>query len=63
MARLDEYLTEDEFNALEEVDEGRNVPIAVDLSNRLLQFGYIHETATGFRSTSAGQMRLALGKK
>jgi hypothetical protein len=27
MVCLDEYLTADEFNALEEVDEGRNRPI------------------------------------
>lgn len=62
MARLDEYLTDDEFNALEQVDEGRNAPIAADLSSRLLKFGYIQETPKGLRSTSPGEMRLALGK-
>ena len=62
MARLDEYLTDEEFNALEEVDEDRNVPIPMNLRDRLVELGYIQETPKGFRITSAGQMRLALGK-
>ena len=62
MVHLDEYLTDDEFNALEEVDEGRNRPIPENLSDRLVKLGYIQETPKGLRSTSPGQMRLALGK-
>jgi hypothetical protein len=31
MVRLDEYLTDEEFNALEEVDEDRNLPIPKNL--------------------------------
>ena len=62
MVCLDEYLTADEFNALEEVDEGRNRPIPKNLSDRLVKLGYIQETPKGLRSTSPGQMRLALGK-
>jgi hypothetical protein len=62
MVRLNEYLTDDEFNALEKVDEGRNAPIAEGLSNRLLKLGYIQKTPKGLRSTSPGEMRLALGK-
>jgi len=62
MVSLDEYLTADEFNALEEVDEGRNRPIPKNLSDRLVELGYIQKTTEGLRSTSPGQMRLALGK-
>jgi hypothetical protein len=38
----------------------RSIP--KDLSDRLLELGYIHETPKGLGSTSPGQMRLALGK-
>jgi hypothetical protein len=62
MARLDEYLTAAEFDALEESDEGRSRPISNDLSDRLLELGYIRQTPEGVEITSAGQMRLALGK-
>ena len=62
MARLNEYLTAAEFDALEQVDEGRNRPIPKDLSDRLLEVGYIRETPEGLAITNAGQMRLALGK-
>ena len=63
MARLDEYLNDDEYNTLEEVGEnGRNLAIPRQVRDRLLQLGYIQETVNGLRITSAGQMRLALGK-
>jgi hypothetical protein len=62
MARLDEYLTNDEFDALEQVDEGKNWPMSKALSDRLLEFGYIRQAPGGFEITSAGQMRLALGR-
>jgi hypothetical protein len=61
MTRLDEFLTAAEFDALEQFDEGRDKPIAKNLSDRLLELGYIEETSTGLATTSAGQMRLALG--
>jgi hypothetical protein len=61
MTRLDEFLTAAEFDALEQVDEGRDKPIAKNLSDRLLELGYIEETLAGLAITSAGQMRLALG--
>jgi hypothetical protein len=61
MPRLDEFLTAAEFDALEQVDEGRNRPIAKNLSARLLELGYIQKTTDGLAITSAGQMRLALG--
>jgi hypothetical protein len=44
MTRLDEFLTAAEFDALEQVDEGRNKPIATNLSDRLLELGYFKET-------------------
>lgn len=62
MARLTEWLEDSEFDALEEVCEDRNAPISEGLRNRLLELGYIHETPAGLRCTSAGEMRLALGK-
>jgi hypothetical protein len=62
MARLDEYLTAGEFDALEQVDEGRNRPISKVFSDRLVELGYIQESALGVVITDAGQMRLALGK-
>jgi hypothetical protein len=62
MARLDEYLTNDEFDALEQVDEGKNWPISQTLSERLSELGYIKQTAEGLEITSAGRMRLAFGK-
>jgi hypothetical protein len=62
MTRLDEYLTAAEFDALEQVDEGRNRPIPKVFSDRLLELGYIQESALGLVITNAGQMRLALGK-
>jgi hypothetical protein len=62
MARLDEYLTNDEFGALEQVDEGKNWPLSKMLSERLLELGYIKQTPEGLEITSAGQMRLALGR-
>jgi hypothetical protein len=61
MTRLDEFLTTAEFDALEQVDEGGNQSIARNLSDRLLELGYIKESATALAITSAGQMRLALG--
>jgi hypothetical protein len=61
MTRLDEFLTAAEFDALEQVDEGRNRSIAKNLSDRLLELDYIEETPAGMTITSAGQMRLALG--
>jgi hypothetical protein len=61
MTRLDEFLTAAEFDALEQVDEGRNRSIAKNLSDRLLELDYIEETPAGMAITSAGQMRLALG--
>ena len=61
MTRLDEFLTAAEFDALEQVDEARNRSIAKNLSDRLLELGYIEETPAGLVITSAGQMRLALG--
>jgi hypothetical protein len=63
MPRLDEFLTAAEFDALEQVDEGRNRSIAKNLSDRLLELGYIEETPAGLAITSAGQMRLALGAR
>lgn len=62
MARLSEYLSEEEFNALEEVCEDRNLPIAEAPRQRLIELGYIEETSKGLRCTSAGEMRLAFGK-
>ena len=62
MARLNEYLTTAELNALEEVGDGLNRPVSQrDLRDRLLLLGYIQEFAEGLAITSAGQMRLALG--
>jgi hypothetical protein len=61
MTHLDEFLTAAEFDALEQVDEGGNHSIAKNLSDRLLELGYIKETPSGLGITSAGQMRLALG--
>jgi hypothetical protein len=61
MTRLDEFLTAAEFDALEQVDEGGNRSIAKNLSDRLLELGYIKEIPDGLAITSAGQMRLALG--
>jgi hypothetical protein len=62
MARLNEYLNNDEFDALEQVDEGKNWPMSKTLSDRLLELGYIKQAPKGFEITSAGQMRLALGR-
>jgi hypothetical protein len=62
MARLDEYLTAAEFEALEQIDEGKNWPVAKSLCERLLELGYVEPTPEGARITSAGQMRLALGE-
>ncbi len=62
MARLDEYLTAAEFDALEQIDEGKSWPVSQNHSDRLLELGYIEETTKGLAITSAGQMRLALGK-
>ncbi len=62
MARLDEYLTHHEFDALEQIDEGRSRSIPENLTDRLLELGYVHETPEGLEITSAGQMRLALGR-
>jgi hypothetical protein len=61
MTRLDEFLTPAEFDALEQVDEGRNRSIAKNLSDRLVELSYIKEIPDGLAITSAGQMRLALG--
>jgi hypothetical protein len=62
MASLTEYLGDDEFDALEQVCEDRNLSIAEGPRNRLIELGYIEQTAKGLRCTSAGEMRLALGK-
>jgi hypothetical protein len=59
MTRLDEFLTAAEFDALEQVDEGRS--IAKNLSDRLLALSYIEEAPVGMAITSAGRVRLALG--
>jgi hypothetical protein len=59
MTRLDEFLTAAEFDALEQVDEGRS--IAKNLSDRLFALSYIEEAPVGMAITSAGLMRLALG--
>ena len=63
MARLTEYLGDEEFDALEEVCEDRNASIAEGLRNRLIGLGYIEDTSEGLRCTSAGEMRLALGNR
>jgi hypothetical protein len=63
MARLDEFLTAEEFDALEQVDGGGNQSIAKNLSDRLLGLGYIEEAPAGLAITSAGRMRLALGTR
>ena len=62
MARLTEYLEDEEFGALEQVCEDRNISIADGLRDRLIELGYIQQTSKGLQSTSAGAMRLALGK-
>jgi hypothetical protein len=62
MARLDEFLTDTEFDALEQIDEGENWPISKSLTDRLIELGYINQTPQGFEITSAGRMRLAFGK-
>jgi hypothetical protein len=61
MARLNEFLTAAEFDALEQVDEGRNRPIPQNHSDRLMELGYVQQATLGISITSAGQMRLALG--
>jgi hypothetical protein len=63
MTRLDEFLTAPEYDALEQFDEGGNQSIAKNLSERLLELGYIKQTPTSLVITSAGQMRLALGAR
>jgi hypothetical protein len=62
MASLTEYLDDEEFDALEQVCEDRNASIAAGLRERLIELGYVEKTSKGLRSTSAGEMRLALGK-
>jgi hypothetical protein len=62
MARLDEFLTDNEFGALEQINEGGNWPVSKGLTDRLLELDYIRQTPQGFEITSAGQMRLALGR-
>ncbi len=62
MARLDEFLTATEFDALEQIGEGENWPVSKSLTDRLLELGYIKEAQQGFEITSAGQMRLAFGR-
>jgi hypothetical protein len=62
MARLTEYLTDEEFDALEQVCEDRGASIEEGLKSRLLQLGYIRATSKGLACTSAGEMRLAFGK-
>jgi hypothetical protein len=52
MARLDEFLTAAEFDALEQIDEGGNQSIAKGLSDRLLELGYTKETPTGLAITT-----------
>jgi len=58
---LNEFLTAAEFDAVEQVDEGRNRPIPKHFSDRLLELGYIQKIVDDLAITSAGQMRLALG--
>jgi len=62
MARLDEFLTATEFDALEQIGEGENWPVSKGLTDRLLELGYIKQAPQGFEITSAGQMRLAFGR-
>jgi hypothetical protein len=63
MARLDEYLTDEEFNIPEEIEkDGKNRSLPKPAKERLLQLGYIQKTANGPRITSAGRIRLALGR-
>jgi len=62
MARLDEYLTDSEFEVFEQVDEGKDWPVPKNLCERLLELGYVRESPKGLEITSAGQMRLALGR-
>jgi hypothetical protein len=62
MVRLDEYLTTDEFSALEGIRDGKKRPVPKDLRDHLLELGYIREVLGGLALTDAGQMRLALGK-
>jgi hypothetical protein len=62
MARLDEFLTAHEFGALEQINEGGSWPVSKSLTDRLLELDYIRQTPQGFEITSAGQMRLALGR-
>jgi hypothetical protein len=62
MARLDEFLTPTEFDALEQIGDGENWPVSQSLTDRLLELGYIKQAGQGFEITSAGRMRLAFGK-
>ncbi len=61
MSRLYAFLTADEFDALEQVDEGRYRTILNDAKERLITLGYVHESDAGLEITSSGRMRLALG--
>jgi hypothetical protein len=62
MARLDEFLTATEFDALEQIGEGENWPVSQSLTDRLIELDYIRKTSQGFEITSAGRMRLAFGR-
>jgi hypothetical protein len=62
MARLDEYLTADEFRGLEEIRDGKKRTMPNHIRNRLLELGYIQDVLGRPALTDAGQMRLALGK-
>jgi len=55
MARLTEYLGDDEYDALEQVCEDRNLTITKGPRNRLIELGYIEETSKGLQCTSAGE--------
>jgi hypothetical protein len=55
MARLDEYLTAAEFDALERVYKGSTRPISKVFSDRLLELGYIQESFLSLVITDAGQ--------
>jgi hypothetical protein len=62
MARLDEYLTADEFRTLENIKHGKKRAMPDQIRNRLFELGYIQDVLGSPALTEAGQMRLALGK-
>jgi hypothetical protein len=49
MARLDEFLTGEEYNILEEIDdELRSLAPPPTIRERLVQLGYVYETMEGY---------------